>query len=103
MSLNCDDVKNLEQLRQFIHLTLCAKENLLADQFSITEMELIRRGRPCGMQFSLQGPRSVRLGAVWAADHNIVYCYDAKGERYLKLRLKHRIAVPTQDAIRPAA
>jgi hypothetical protein len=43
------------------------------------------------MQFSLRGPRSVRLGAIWAADQNMLYFYDARGQRYLKLRLKQRI------------
>ena len=49
----------------------------------------------CGLQFQLYGPRSIRLGAIWAADHNVIYFYAANGERYLKLPLKHRIADDT--------
>jgi hypothetical protein len=86
-----DVVRSIDELRDFIHRTLCEKENLLADQFSMSEMQLIRRGRGCGMQFLLRGPRSVRLGAIWAADHNTIYFYDAHGVRYQKLRLKHRL------------
>lgn len=85
------DLRTLDDLRTFIHKTLCQKENLLEEQFTMTEMQLMRRGRECGLQFSLHGPRSVRLGAIWASDHNVVYFYDARGERYLKLKLANRL------------
>lgn len=84
-------IRSLEDLRAFIHRTLCEKENLLPDQFHMTEMLLTRRGRECGIQFSLHGPRSVRLGAIWASDHNSIYFYDAGGVRYLKMRLQNRL------------
>jgi hypothetical protein len=42
---------------------------------------------PCGLQFCLRGPRNVRLAAIWVADQNVVYLYDASGTRYAKLRL----------------
>ena len=77
----------LAELRAEIHRRLCEREDLLLDQFELTEMPLMRRGRLCGRQFCLHGPRSVRLGAVWAADHNVVYLYDARGERYEKIKL----------------
>ncbi|MEW4530968.1 hypothetical protein [Maioricimonas sp. JC845] len=86
-----DSVRTVDDLRTYIHETLCAKENLLTDQFRMRETELMRGGRPCGLQFCLHGPRSVRLGAIWASDQNVVYFYDTRGERYLKVRLKHRI------------
>lgn len=86
-----DQVRSLDDLRTFVHRRLCEKENLLAEQFEMTEMQLIRRGRPCGLQFSLQGPRSLRLGAIWAEDHNVLYLYDARGVRYARQKLKHRL------------
>lgn len=84
-------VRSLNDLREFIHSILCQKENLVPDQFRMRETGLVVRGRSCGLQFSLRGPRSVRLGAIWAADQNMLYFYDARGQRYLKLRLKQRI------------
>jgi hypothetical protein len=33
-----DDVHTPDELRRFMHKTLCEKENLLADQFSMTEL-----------------------------------------------------------------
>ena len=101
MSEILDEIRNLDDLRSYIHQTLCEKENLLADQFAMSEMQLTRRGRDCGLQFSLQGPRSVRLGAIWAADHNMIYFYDAQGERYAKVRLRHRL-LPAEEFPRAA-
>jgi len=83
--------RTIDELRQYIHQTLCQKENLVADQFEINEMQLKRRGRVCGLQFALHGPRMVRLGAIWASDQNIIYFYDASGERFRKVRLKARL------------
>ena len=86
-----DGIRSLDDLRAYVHKTLCEKENLVADQFAMSEMHLLRRGRACGLQFSMHGPRSVRLGAIWASDHNLLYFYDARGNRFLKLRLRQRL------------
>ncbi len=86
-----EEIRSLDDLRAFIHHTLCEKENLLADQFQMTEMQLTRRGRSCGLQFSLDGPRSVRLGAIWVSDQNLIYFYDAQGVRFQKARLRQRL------------
>ena len=95
MTQHVEAIQSLDDLRQFIHAALCDKENLVADQFQMREMSLVVHGRRCGMQFSLKGPRSVRLGAIWAADQNILYLYDARGERYLKVRLRQRVYADT--------
>jgi hypothetical protein len=93
MHTTVNDIHTLDELRQFIHKNLCEKENLLADQFTMTEVRLTCQNEPCGLHFSLRGPRNVRLGAIWAADRNVVYLYDAGGERYSKLRLKNGLAM----------
>jgi hypothetical protein len=94
------DVLTLDELRQFVQKTLCEKENLLVDQFAMTEFPLIRGGERCGLRFSLRGSRNVRLDAIWAADQNMVYLYDARGTRYAKLRPKYRL--PTSEHMRAA-
>ena len=76
------------------------KENLVPNEFAISEVRLIRGGQMCGMQFCLRGPRSVRLAAIWAADRNAVYLYDAKGQRYAKVVLPRQL---TNTAQAPAA
>ena len=95
---DAEEVRTLNDLRAFIHHELCEHESLLADQFTMTEMQLTRRGRECGLQFSLHGPRSVRLGAIWASDHNLVYFYDAQGVRYSKVRLRNRLIPAEQQS-----
>jgi hypothetical protein len=98
MQATVDDVRTLEDLRRFVHLILCQKENLLADQFRMSELQITRGSELCGLQFCVRGPRSVRLAAVWAADQNTVYLYDAKGARYAKVRLKNRLAANAKPA-----
>ncbi len=86
-----EQVQNLPDLRAFVHQTLCDRENILLEQFPLKELTLTKAGRQCGWQFAVQGPRSVRLQAIWDADHNLLYFYDARGTRFLKLRLPQRI------------
>ena len=85
-------IRNLDDLRAFVHKTLCDRENILQDQFGLSETALVRGGRDCGLHFWVQGPRSVRLEAIWVADRNTVYFYDARGSRYLKIQLIERLA-----------
>lgn len=83
----CDDLcdcRTPAELKERIHKVLCAKENLLPERFELTETPLERGGRPCGIQYSLHGPRSLRLEAIWSAEQNAVYLYDARGERFDK-------------------
>ena len=96
MAAVADTISTIDELRDFVHLTLCAKENLVEDQFQLKERDLKKLGKPCGLQFSLFGPRQVRLSAVWASNRNVLYFYDTRGTRYLKVQLRRRIAVEAQ-------
>jgi len=96
MDTTVNDIHTLDELRQFIHKTLCEKENLLADQFTMTDVRLTRGYGPCGLQFCLRGPRNVRLASIWTDDENMVYLYDARGTHYAKLRLTNRLALQEQ-------
>ena len=89
--MRVEEVRTLAELRAFVHHTLCDRENLLSEQFPLRETQLTRGGRICGLEFNVHGPRSIRLNAIWAADHNQLYCYGADGERFLKVRLSHRL------------
>ena len=88
-----ESIGSLAELRAFVHRTLCARENILEDQFGLSETALIQNGRDCGLHFCLCGPRSVRLEAIWVADRNTLYFYDARGMRFLKIQLAERISV----------
>lgn len=86
------DVRSLEDLRNFIHIALCQKENLLEHHFPMTELELKRNGQHCGSQFILHGPRSVKLSAVWDRQQNEVLFYDALGRRFARIRIPNTVA-----------
>jgi hypothetical protein len=91
-------VWTVDELRHYVHDTLCRHENLVAGQFALQTIALTRLGARCGLQFLLRGPRSVRLGAVWTADQNQVYFYNARGERFLKRPLDHAVAFEKDSA-----
>lgn len=80
-------IQSLADLRHYVQEVLCERGNLIIDQFMLQESPVVRRGENCGRQFTLYGPRSIRLGAVWDADRNEIYFYDACGERFRKERL----------------
>nr|WP_092053847.1 hypothetical protein [Planctomicrobium piriforme] len=91
-------VDSFDALHAYVHDVLCESENLLKDQFRTTRRALLSKGELCGIEFSLQGLRAVRLGAIWAADQNVILFYNARGERALKVKLTRRIPVETQAA-----
>jgi hypothetical protein len=84
-------LRSVDDLRHYVHQTLCQHENLVPDQFALHETRLTRGGAECGLQFVLRGPRNVRLGAVWAAGPNLLYFYDARGARFSKEQLPERL------------
>ena len=86
------DVRTLDQLKDFVHIALCRKENLLEHHFPMSELELMQNGSRCGYQFVLHGPRSVKLAAVWAEPSNEILMYDATGNRFARIRLPNRVA-----------
>jgi len=93
MTEAASDIQSVDALQRYVHECLCRHENLVEDQFALEVTPLTRCGTICGLQFSLRGPRSVRLGAVWAADQNLLYLYDARGERFHKEELAGRFDV----------
>lgn len=95
MISSIEEVRNLNDLRIYIHQALCARENLLPDQSGLHESKLVRGGEECGRQFTVQGPRNVRLGAIWTTEYNQIYFYGTNGERFLKLTLPQRLGLAT--------
>lgn len=80
-------IETIEELRTYVNLTLCEQERLEPGAFRMTERILVRGGKPCGIFFSLFGPRAVLFTAIWETDRNTVLFYRSTGERYLKTRL----------------
>ncbi len=89
---NCEHtVESFTELHAYIHATLCGMENLLEEQFTTHQRQLISHEEVAGIEYTLHGLRSVRLGAIWAADSNQIYFYNARGERDKKVRLAKRL------------
>ena len=73
---------DLSGLREFVIDTLCRTDRLVPNQFPLTEQILLRRGRPCGILYTLHGPRTVVLSAIWETDRNTILFYDSSGVRF---------------------
>lgn len=80
-------VENLNDLRQYVHHTLCQHNELEIGAFHITERILVRGGVPCGIFFCLHGPRSVKLTAIWELERNTILFYGSDGQRQQKTQL----------------
>ncbi|HUY89017.1 MAG TPA: hypothetical protein VMV10_09805 [Pirellulales bacterium] len=87
MSTEAHRAKSLDDLRALVAKTLCEHEGLEPGAFRLFERMLHRRGRPCGIQFCLAGPRSVRLTDFWEAEKQTVLFYDSAGERFGRIKL----------------
>jgi hypothetical protein len=77
----------LEQLRSYVHVTLCDHDALEPANAPLSESAIMRRGRICGLFFQVRGPRSVKLYAVWTGEENRILFYDSTGIRYAETRL----------------
>ena len=80
-------IDNVNDLREYISITLCEYYELQNGAFQMTEQVLVRAGKPCGMYFCLHGPRAVRFSAIWETDRNQILFYGPQGERFLKTQL----------------
>ena len=77
----------VEQLRSYVHVTLCEHDALELTNAPLSQSPITRRGRVCGLFFQVRGPRSVKLYAVWAGEENRILFYDSTGIRYAEARL----------------
>ncbi len=85
-------ISDLDELREFVNVTLCDYYQLQIDAFHLTEHVLRRGGKPCGIYYCLHGPRAVKFTAIWEIDRNQVLFYSASGERFLKTQLTGPVA-----------
>ena len=62
---------------------------VLADKrgYEIKGNTLVKKGKPCGTMFNVEGPRLLRTSAVWAADEGRILFYDSTGQRALEVKL----------------
>jgi hypothetical protein len=80
-------IQDLEDLRKYVHRTICQHNELEENAFDVIETILVRNGRPCGIFFCLLGPRNVRLTAIWETQRNTILFYGSAGQRLKTTRL----------------
>jgi hypothetical protein len=77
----------LPELYRHVHELLCRSDQLDLAQTPLQQMLIMRRGRPCGLFFHVEGPRLLRNYAVWAGEENRILFYNSSGERFAETRL----------------
>ena len=87
-------VQTFDELCQFVARTLSRFETLETDLFRLSRRLLWRGASPCGVLFSLQGPRAVCLTAIWETDRNTVLFYGSTGQRLGRTTLADSPALP---------
>ncbi len=77
----------LDELRKYVHESLCAPDRLDPGQTPLYQAVVTRRERPCGLFFQVRGPRQLKLYALWAGEENRILFYDGTGVRFGETRL----------------
>lgn len=75
------EIASFEDLRSYVRELLCRRGDM-HQETPIVETPLIRRRKPCGVEFVLLGPRNERLSAIWEVDTGKLLCYDQNLERF---------------------
>ena len=81
-------ISTLDDLRAFVERTICDQKQLVMGAFQFDERILERHGKPCGLHFTLCGPRAVQFSAIWDEIRHTILFYDCTGERF------HRTDLP---------
>jgi len=77
----------LKELQMFVQKALCAPDHLDPADSPLYQALITRSGRCCGLFFKVNGPRAVRVYAIWAGEENRILFYDSTGVRYAETRL----------------
>ncbi len=98
MTARLPNIHDLNDLKNFVHQTICDQNELELGVFPFAERILARGGRPCGILFCLYGPRSVKFTAIWETERNTILFYGSSGERIMKTQLTHSPRLVTSEA-----
>ena len=72
---------DLDTLKRNVEHRLCELGQLVPDQFPMTQREVVRDGKTCGIWFCVHGPRSVKLTAICDFMKNTIIYYGSDGIR----------------------
>lgn len=83
MDQDASYTERFHAVKEFIHSTLCSRDNLRTDCFQLSQRSLERAGRRCGWHFCLHGPRQLQLTAIWDMEAQSILFYGSQGERFM--------------------
>jgi hypothetical protein len=87
---------DFDSLCLIVERRLCELGHLEPHQFPMTQRELVRGGKSCGVYFCVHGPRSVKLTAICDFVHRTLIYYGSDGIR------RESVAIPAVDSSRQA-
>lgn len=70
-----------EVLRESVERRLCELGHLEPKQFPMTQREVVRNGKTCGLYFCVHGPRSVKITAIADFKARTLILYGSDGIR----------------------
>lgn len=73
-----------DQIEARAREALLEKCRLRPEAARLQSRPIFRDGTVCGIHFAVRGPRDVLLTAVWDAQSGTLWCYDSRGERFLR-------------------
>jgi len=82
---------DFDTLRTSVERRLCEIGHLEHNQFPMTQREVNRGGKPCGIYFCVHGPRSVKLTAICDLARKLVIFYGSDGVRRESIPLPVRV------------
>jgi hypothetical protein len=98
MDVTTASLPTVEALRNYVRQAICRRDRLDPEATPLFEGAVTRRGKPCGLFFQVQGPRQVRLYALWAGEEKRILFYDQTGARIGETRLSDAPAPRRQAA-----
>ncbi len=72
---------DFDSLRETIERRLCELGTLELKEFPMTQREIVRAGKVCGLYFCVHGPRSVKLTAIADLQNETLIFYGSDGVR----------------------
>lgn len=87
MKVTVRSLPGVDDLRNYVHETLCLHDHIDPQQAPLQHFRITRRDRLCGFYFQVNGPRSLKVHAIWAGDENRILFFDSTGTRYAETRL----------------
>jgi len=92
-SISVIALSTVASLQAFVRNTLCERDRLDPGQTPFFRTPVLRDGKVAGVLYHVDGPRMLRLSAIWSeAEHRILF-YDPSGVHWLEVRLTEALEV----------